>query len=170
MRRSRKDHVFDTVVLSNFALAGCLNLLVSRYGQCAKVTQEVLDEVTDGVAAGYSSLSAIEAAVADASFINVGAPSSKHEREAYRELLRVLAPGEASCIAFAKTHGSVVVTDDRTARECCIERGVLFTGTIGILKACCQDGTLSTEEADATLETMIEGGYHSPVQRISDLV
>lgn len=170
MRKRKCDYVFDTVTLGNFALAGRLDLLVSRYGPRLRVTPEVLDEVTDGVIAGYSALTAIEGAVEDAGFSRIGLAMSSAERETYRELLRVLAPGEASCIAYAKAHGAVVATDDRTARDCCAERGVTFTGTIGILKACCIDGTLAVEEADAIIQAMIDAGYYSPVQRISDLV
>jgi len=81
-----------------------------------------------------------------------------------------MAPGEASCIAYAKTHGAVVVTDDKTARECCRRHGVSFTGTIGILKVCSLDGALSTQEANAGLRAMIDAGFYSSVQRISDLM
>ena len=52
----------------------------------------------------------------------------------------------------------------------CAEQGVRFTGTVGILKACCLDGTLSLVDADAILQTMVAAGYHAPVRRISDLV
>ena len=45
---------FDTVTLSNFRLAGRLDLLITRYGARARVTPEVLDEVTDGVVAGFA--------------------------------------------------------------------------------------------------------------------
>ena len=90
------------------------------------------------------------------------------ERQIYRELLRILAPGEAACIACAKGRGGVVATDDRVARNCCLERGIRFTGTLGILKACCVDRTLSPEAADTLLLAMIKAGYHFPVHRISD--
>ena len=50
----------DTVVLSNFALAGRFGLLVTRYGPRALITPEVRDEITDGVVAGYSRLCEVE--------------------------------------------------------------------------------------------------------------
>jgi hypothetical protein len=92
------------------------------------------------------------------------------ERRIYRDLLRSLAPGEASCVACAKVRGGTVVTDDRAARGACAERDVPTTGTIGILKACVRDRTSDAEEADATLELMIDAGYFSPVRRIGDLL
>jgi predicted nucleic acid-binding protein len=114
-------------------------------------------------------LGGIEAAVSEG---RLGRATSlaAGEREVYRELLRILGSGEASCIACAKARGGVVVTDDKTARDCCAERGVAFTGTIGILKACALDGTLSPGAADAVLQAMIDAGYYSPVTRISGLL
>jgi predicted nucleic acid-binding protein len=164
------NYFFDTVTLSNFALVGRLDLLVARYGKRAVLTPEVLDEVTDGVVAGYRALSAIESAVDDGAVGLSGPLVSAAERRTYRELLRNVAPGEASCIAHACEHGGIVVTDDHTARQCCRDRNVPTTGTIGILKAFCVDGTLAPQEADGILEAMIDAGYYSPVQRISSLI
>jgi len=59
---------------------------------------------------------------------------------------------------------------DERARQCCNELDIPFTGTIGILKACCIDATRSPEEADAILQSMINTGYYSSVQNISDLL
>ncbi len=39
------------------------------------------------------------------------------------------------------------------------------TGTIGILKACVQDGTLAPEQADTILQSMIEAGYFTYVRQ-----
>ena len=160
---------FDTVSLSNFALAGRLYLLVARYGLKAQVTQEVLDEVSDGIVAGYSELHGIEKAVADGEFGAAG-PLSTSERDRYRELLQFWGAGEASCIICAQSRGGTVVTDDRAARNACIERGVVLTGTIGILKACSLDNTLVPQEADEILQAMIDAGFYAPVSRISDLI
>jgi predicted nucleic acid-binding protein len=160
---------FDTVTLSNFALAGFLSVLITRYGRRVRVTHEVFDEIMDGIVSGYSALTEVEALIQSGQFSQAG-PLTRREREIFRELLRTLAPGEAACIACAKEREGVVVTDDRAARNCCIEQNVRFTGTIGILKACCRDRVLLPEKADAILQAMIEAGYHSPVRRISDLI
>ena len=75
--------VFDTVVLSNFALSKELDILRTRYGGRGCVTSEVLDEIISGIVAGFS------------------------------ELRKSLGQGEASCIAWAKTNQATVATDDR---------------------------------------------------------
>ena len=163
------SYLFDTVALSNFATAGRLDLLLSRYGKKVVITPEVLDEITDGVVAGYFALKEVEDAVNEGRFTR-GAPlASACERQTYRDLLHMLGPGEASCITHAASRGGTVVTDDRMARQSCGEHKIPVTGTIGILQACRNDDTISTEEADGILNAMIDAGYYSPVQRISDL-
>lgn len=163
------DYYMDTVTLSNFALSGRLDLLIARYGRRAMITPQVLDEIADGVVAGYSELRLVEAAVAEGEFSDAGGFSAE-ERDFYRERLRTLSPGEASCVTLAQTRGGVVATDDRTARNCCFKGGVPFTGTIGIHKACVLDDVLPLQEADDVLRAMTRAGYHSPVRRISAVV
>ena len=170
MRSPTSTYVFDAVVLSNFALANRIDLLTCRYGSRLLILQEILNEITAGVVACYFALHAVEKAVANAECSPTPAISSPSERDTYRMLLRTLGSGEAACIAFAKHHGGIIVTDDKAARETCKEHGLPFTGTIGILKASCLDEQLTPEDADTVLQSMIEAGYYSPVQKISSLV
>jgi predicted nucleic acid-binding protein len=165
-----RGFLFDTVTLSNFALARRFDLLVTRYGKRLLVTPEVLDEITEGIIAGYRPLCVIEHAVDQGDVGRTGCLTAKAGRQAYRELLRILASGEASCIAHAVACGGVVVSDDRTARQCCRERDISVTGTIGILKACVMDGSLDVDDADGLLQAMVDSGYYSPVHSISDLM
>jgi predicted nucleic acid-binding protein len=162
-------YYFDTVTLSNFALVHRLDLLTGRYGGRLHITPEVLGEIMDGIAAGYSALGAIESAL-DVGAIRLADPLSPAERRIYQRLLRILSPGEASCIARVKVRKGIVVTDDRAARDCCAGEGVSVTGTIGILKACCKSGALSPAVADVVLQAMIDAGYHAPVNSISGLL
>lgn len=169
MRKPSMAYFFDTVTLSNFALIGQLDLLIQRYGQRLKLTHEVLTELAEGIIAGFGSLRTIEAAIDDGLICRADPFVPPASRKTYSELLRVLGPVEASCIIQAIAHGGVVVSDDRTARRHCAEQGIPVTGTIGILKACWQDGSITADEADEMLSKMIEAGFHSPVQSIVDL-
>ena len=145
MPESRRLVFFDTVTLSNFALAESLDLLVRRYGRRLMITSQVLVELDDGIAAGHSALRAVRTAV---SRNVVGFASlTEAERDVYLPLLAVLGQGEASCVACAAGRDGVVASDDRAARACCRERNVPFTGTIGILKACCEQGMIAVERA-----------------------
>jgi len=170
LKPKQGNYYFDTVTLSNFALAARIEILRRRYGKRLRVTVEVLDELTAGVVSGYPELMEIESGIQKGYFTAERALNLPDERNLYRSLLRVLSSGEASCLTCAISRGGMVVTDDRAARECCIEHGVSVTGTIGILKACCLDQTLKTADADLILTTMIEKGYLSPVRRISDIL
>lgn len=160
--------LFDTVSLSNFALAQSLDLLVSRYGDRLCVTHEVLDELIEGMAAGYSALNEVLTLVEEGVFSSV--VLTREERRACADLRHDLGAGEASCLAIASCRGAVVVTDDRAARRSCAERSVSFAGTIGILKAMCRDGHISVDEADEILSNMISNGFYSPVSRVRDVL
>lgn len=170
MPKKRASFYFDTVTLSNFALAGRMDLLVKRYGRKLWITSEVSNEIASGIVAGYKELERIERLLQRKMFTLTAGPQTKAERSLFLQLLRTLSSGEASAIAAAKIHGGVVVTDDRAARTMCDEHKIVVTGTIGILMACCSDGEITPEDADQILNTMVAHGYRSPVNRISDLL
>jgi predicted nucleic acid-binding protein len=160
---------FETVTLSNFALVRRLDILADRYGRRVHITREVLDELLEGMVAGHAALSEVETALVSRVF-TAAAPLSDDERGVYRQILQALSPGEASCVACAGARRGVVVTDDRAAREICTARSLPFTGTLGILIACCKDRSLLPQDADAALQGMIDSGFYSPVRRISELL
>lgn len=163
-RRSRL-FIFDTVVVSNFALAGRLDLLKRRYGHRGWITTEVLDELARGPSQGRRELADVAALLGENGLAEY--TLSRAERKLYSTLLQTLGSGEASCIAAAKGRLAVVATDDAKARKTCADRQIRITGTVGILVAMVHDGELSGEEADQVLETMVRHGFFSPVESIS---
>jgi predicted nucleic acid-binding protein len=59
-----------------------------------------------------------------------------------------LGLGEREAIALAcELHATQLLVDDRAARRIAAERGLLFTGTIGILEKAAERGLLSLPEA-----------------------
>lgn len=159
---------FDAVTISNFALAERLDLIVGRYGKNAVLCSEVFNEMAEGIACGYAQLTTIEDLVYRKKITLVSL--TLQERCNYAELLVNLGSGEAACIAAAQSRDGIVVSDDRLARRCCSERKIPVTGTIGILLACCRDGTIEELEADTILAEMIRQGFYSPVQQIGGLL
>ncbi len=159
---------FDTVSISNFALAECLDLIARRYGKGTVLTSEVMDEIEEGLVKGYTKLRQVERLVQEGRFRITAL--SLEERRLYLAMLQNLGPGEASAIACARRRHGVVVTDDRAARSACEDHAVRFTGTIGILKACCTTSMITPEEADDLLTTMVKYGFYSPVRRISGIL
>lgn len=163
-----KLYFVDTVVLSNFAMAGESALLVSRYRDRMRVTDEVIDELIAGVAAGHSSLGSVINIIEENADLSIRL--TPEERKLFSKLIDHQGSGEASCVAVAINREGVVVTDDAAARDCCLQHNVLFTGTIGILKAMCVEDELSVTQADKILDNMIEAGFYSPVSRIRDVL
>ena len=160
--------LFDSVSLSNFAMAGRLDVLAKRYRRRGALTTQVLDEIVHGVAAGYGELEDVYGLIDRGVFRKV--VLRKQEFASYRRLIQMLGDGEASVIAAASERGGTVVTDDRAARKVCRELSLPLTGTIVILLACVRDDTLPLDEADALLGLMVEAGFYSPVSRISDIL
>ena len=112
MREVGCDYFFDTVTLSNFALAGCLELLINRYGSHAIVTPEVMDEITAGVAVGIRGLREIEDAVFAGRIGSLGGLTFP-EREIFRELLRVLRRGRLPASPAHRRAGELLLRTTR---------------------------------------------------------
>jgi predicted nucleic acid-binding protein len=167
------EYIFDTTVLSNLAAVQYLELLAKRYRDAGSTTVEVSDELRKGLQAGYgylqTALQQIDG-IAPGGWIRILAPESAAEHHLRAQFDRVLDAGEASCLALAISRGLTLVTDDLAARQLAKERKVPLTGTLGILVALVRDGAISLAEANATLETMIQRRYRSPVARLNDLI
>jgi predicted nucleic acid-binding protein len=87
----------------------------------------------------------------------------------YKKLLRILGKGEASCIAAAFHRTLVLGSDDKAARTVAREMNIKVTGTVGILKAAVADRQIPLAQADDWLATMIDAGFYSPVNRLSQI-
>ena len=157
---------FDSVTLSNFALSGAVRLVRDRYRSRGFVTTQVVDELTRGVAAGYAALSDCLAPVDRGSWRVV--TLNKAERSTFRQLVSHLGEGEAGTLAAAYHRHGVAVTDDLAARRTCDDMGIPVTGTIGILRAIVRDRVLSLADAHDVLRRMIDAGFRSPMDRLTD--
>jgi predicted nucleic acid-binding protein len=77
-----------------------------------------------------------------------------------------LGKGERTCLAVAFTQNSLLATDDKLARRVAQQHGILFIGTVGVLKASVQHQLLSQRDAQRKLKEMIAAGYYSPVLKL----
>ncbi len=160
-------YIFDTVSISNFALAGALDLIVRRYSGNTFVTSEVHDELLEGLAGGHWKLGDIEDLL-ERGILKILYLERK-EHELYKVHLKSLGRGEASCISVAFHRKMFFVSDDRAARFAARELKIRITGTIGILKAAVSDGQFLISQADDSLAKMIDEGFYSPVNSISQI-
>ena len=155
---------FDSVTLSNFALADGLDVLAARYRGHGFVTTQVVDELTRGVTAGYAPLAGCLVLVDKGILRPVSLDQA--ERITFGQLVAHLGQGEAGTIAAAKHRQGVVVTDDLAARRTCADMDIPVTGTIGILLVAVRDRQLTMVAANELLHRMITAGFHSPVRRL----
>lgn len=166
-------YVFDTTVLSNFALVGQAVLLEKLYRGRAFTTLMVVDEIRRGIEAGYVHLrDSLEqlVAISPRGWLQLLPLDRADEQRLYTELSGQLGPGEASCLALAIARGFNLVTDDLAARHLAAKRNVLLTGTLGILLRLVREEHLSLDVANHFLAEMIQQRYYSPVHRLDDLV
>jgi predicted nucleic acid-binding protein len=85
------------------------------------------------------------------------------------EIGRIVHPAEAECLAVAIVRGAVFLSDDFAARRLAVARGVVVSGTLGVLRGLIEGGSVTLAEADGFLRAMIEHGYRSPVRSLKEL-
>lgn len=86
------------------------------------------------------------------------------------KLPAALHRGEASSLAIAAHRGWAFLTDDAKARKTARALGVPISGTLGVLIRSIGAALLDAAEADALLSQMIQAGYRSPHDTISELL
>ena len=159
--------VVDTTVLSNLARAKRTNLLEKIHGQII-IPSQVHEEILKGIAAGYDFLEEADKIV-EADWAKLAVLENERERTLFRNLLDVVGYGEAAGIAIAKERSLLFFSDDRKARQVAQDQGVKISGTLGMLELLVEEGKLSIGEADEILRKMVQGGYRSPIQSLTEL-
>jgi predicted nucleic acid-binding protein len=153
--------LLDTTLLSNFAQVRRPDLLRAALGTDAATTPAVMAEVRVGEALGL-------VPACDWGWLQILEPNADRRRLA-ADLARQLDPGEAECLAAALSVDGRFLSDDFAARRLAASRGVVVSGTLGVLAKLVEGGLLALDEADALLQQMIERGYRAPVRSLQDL-
>jgi predicted nucleic acid-binding protein len=149
--------IFDSSVLSAFAVVGHLDLLASRYAGRANWTVEVYNEIDRGVA-DTPSLGAVliapwlnepirSLAVVEIERVRLALGGRPRNR---RHL------GEAATIVVAEADGLTIAVDDYDATLFARSSGLGTTTTPAILGDCIRARLLSSAEAEALLVAMID--------------
>lgn len=161
--------IFDSCVLSNFALSDSLHIIKKLYGNSSYITDFVSAENLRGILKGYSGLLKVSEAIKEGWLKEITLEGMK-EKALFESLSVSLGFGEASSIAIAKTREYVFSCDDRVARR---EAGLLevkLTGTIGILIKAVKKKIIKYKESDAILNRMVSNGFYSPIKSIKDIL
>jgi predicted nucleic acid-binding protein len=160
------DVIFDTMVISNFAKAGQLELLRKMYPANACCSGFVVAEVLRGLRQGHAVLEPLVQLLSD------GWPrqddlSTPVERQLFARISVSLGDGESSCLALAAQRGYVFACDDRVARGEAVRLGIPLTGTVGIIIKAVRTGAIDLKKANTILKRMITAGFYAPVLRIT---
>lgn len=161
--------VFDSCVLSNFALSDSMNIIKTLYANSAYITDFVAAENIKGILKGYRGLIGIKEAIKDG-WLKEITLKSKDEKALFEMLSVSLGFGEASSIAIAKTKGLVFACDDKAARREANLLEVRLTGTIGIILRAVRKKVIGAEQADRILKKMINYGFYSPVSSVKEIL
>jgi predicted nucleic acid-binding protein len=150
-------NIFDSSVLSAFAVVGRLELLAARYAGRAHWTIEVYNEIDRGVADSPSL-----GALLIASWLNE--PIRSLDVVAIERVRLALGGrprnrrhlGEAASIVVAQSEGMTVAIDDYDATVFARSSGLGTTTTPAILGDCIRAHLISSAEAEALLLAMID--------------
>lgn len=153
--------LLDNTVLSNFTLVRQAEIVRQALEPDIATTQAVWNELQTGVQLG-------KLPKLDWSWLPVLTLTAS-EMSLYRQLLRRLNAGEASCLAVAFHRGYRVFTDDRDARVVAAARHIPISGTLGLLRLLVELQIVSFANADLLLAEMIATGYRSPISSLQEL-
>lgn len=165
--------ILDATILSNFGLVGQLRLVERLYAGRVATTLNVVEEIRQGIDAGYAGLRAVDEILTpfrSAGWLPILIPELGREQALFIRLISLLGSGEASCLAIAESRGMTLATDDLAARRTAGELGVSLTGTLGILVRSVREGHLPLSDANDILRQMVQLGYRSPVHDLDGLV
>jgi predicted nucleic acid-binding protein len=154
--------LLDNTVLVNFASVERPDLILDGAFDPVCTTPAVIAEYEAGAAAGrvpediWTSLPRVECTAEEDEFV--------------RTLSDRLGAGERTCLAVAHHRNGLFASDDADARAAAHQHSIPVTGTLGILAASVQQGSLPRTQANTLLTEMIDAGYRSPLNRVDSLL
>lgn len=166
-----EETLVNTTVLSNLAAVGRLDVLRDLLGH-VHISNEVYEELVNGLEEGYNFYAGIDTQIhpfAEGGWIRLVSMVDEHELRLFRSLPRRLHSAEASSLAIAQHRRWAFLTDDKLAREIAHERGVVVSGTLGVLVQAVKSGRMTINEGNELLQRMIARGYRSPYNSLSPL-
>jgi predicted nucleic acid-binding protein len=152
--------IVNNTVISNFAAVGRLDLLQELIGTIY-ITQEVLEEIKQGIERNYLFLEEAVRTINDEDWLLV-TELEKKERELFRNMPNNLDSGERSCLAIAYIRNWAFLSDDKSARRYAQKNQISLSGTFGLLNTAIDENILSEQQADELLQKMIRNNYRSP--------
>lgn len=157
-------YLFETTVLSAFAIAGRLGNLETRYSSRAHWVDVVHAEIANGLSV-VPALGDVLVATwlpppietfALADIERTRQLLGGHSRQPSKHL------GEAASIVYALRGGLTLATDDRDAKRVAESCGCAVVTTVTILRACVADRQLTLTDANSMLASLVRQGRRLP--------
>jgi predicted nucleic acid-binding protein len=156
----------NNTLLSNFAFVNRLNLLKDVFGK-VYLTPEIQYKVEKGILEGHVFQERTKQIIETKDWLLVTG-FNQDEQKLFDQLTKTLDVGEASCLAIAKLRKWIFLTDDKDARKAAERLAIELSGTIGFLRLARDKKLITSDEANALLQSMIANGYYSPVRKLDD--
>ena len=154
--------IFDTSVLSNFALIGEFELLKKTLSKKIAIPEEVKKEFLYGVKKACLPSTNVE-------WLKVVKKNQEEER-LFKNLCLKLGSGESCCLAVALNRKWKFFTDDIEARGAAQGLEISVSGTVGLLVYLVCKKHIDIEKGNLMLKHMIQKGYYSPVKTLDDFL
>jgi len=154
--------LLDNSVLSNFSLAGKIELLKEKLQEKLAIPEEVKKEFLLGIENGIVPKT-------DINWLRILKRKDDEER-LFESFCSRLGKGESACLAIAINRKYKLFTDDIDARNTAQRFEIPVSGTIGMLIYLVYKGYISLEEGNKILSEMISKGYYSPIEILDDLI
>ena len=155
--------LIDNTVLSNFALAGEINLIRDYCQGKGVVPGYVFAEFERGVKEGIFTN-------ANLWWLETLTLEDAKEKSLFEIFSKRLGVGESACLAIAISRGYDILTDDMAVRKIAMREGVRLSGSIGVLLELIRINRISLEKGNAILSSFIKHGYFSPVDKLNELI
>lgn len=157
MAHTLAGFIFDSSVLSAFAVVGRLDLLEQRYAGRATWAVEVRVEIVQGLGVAPSLSDVLSATWLGEPIHSFAVDEIERTRLALGGTSRDRRHrGEAASIVIAGDCGLAFAVDDRDATLLARARGVPTIGTVPILQACVRSSAVTAGEAFRLLTEMRE--------------
>ncbi len=151
-------YVLDATPLIYLAKVDRLALLTQLDAECV-VPERVYDEVvTAGLEREYADARRIEARVEDGALAVRTA-----ERSRLFDRVRsstALSDADAAVLAMASANGGIAVMDETYGRSVAETEGIEARGTAYLVLATAKQAELSTDDARATIDAMLDAGWY----------
>jgi len=162
----RAKFVFDASPLIHLTKAGLSCLIADLEGEKYTVPLVVREVIKRGKELDYPDAAITESLIVEG-LLRVKVPQKV---DTIKRLHKDIHPGESEVIALAKEIDAIAFIDDRVARAVAKIQGVHIEGSYGVILRAAARGSMSKEDAEATLGALVNSGWRCDAELYAALL